>query len=58
MMNRRNVLLGAGATAAVGTDLVGPSATPPTRHRIGEPLGVRAGSVQSGLRHEYLPATA
>jgi hypothetical protein len=38
--------------------LVVPSATPPTRHRIGEPLGVRAGSVLGGLRHEHLPAFA
>jgi len=38
--------------------LVVPSATPPTRHRIGEPLGVRAGSVPGGLHHEHLPAPA
>jgi len=36
--------------------LVVPSATQPTRRRIGESLGVRAGSVQGGLRHESLPA--
>ena len=35
-----------------------PSATPPTRHRIGERLGVRARSVLGGLHHEYLPAAA
>ena len=37
-----------------------PSATPLTRHRIGEPLGVRARSVLGGLHHEYLlvPALA
>ena len=35
-----------------------PSATPRTRHRIGEPLGVRAGSVLGGLHHEYLLAPA
>jgi len=42
-------------------DLVGlvvPSATPPTRRRIGEPLEVRAGSVPGGLHHERLPAPA
>jgi hypothetical protein len=33
--------------------LVVPSATPLTRHRIGERLGVRAGSVPGGLNHEY-----
>jgi hypothetical protein len=38
--------------------LVVPSATPLTRRRIGEPLGVRAGSVPGGLHHEYLPAPA
>jgi len=36
--------------------LVVPSATPLTRHRIGERLGVRARSVLGGFRHEYLPA--
>jgi hypothetical protein len=35
-----------------------PSATPPTRYRVGEPLGVRARSVLGGLHHEYLPAPA
>ena len=37
-----------------------PPATPPTRHRIGERLGVRARSVLGGLHHEYLltPASA
>jgi hypothetical protein len=34
------------------------SATPLTRHRIGELLGVRARSVLGGLHHEYLPAPA
>jgi len=34
--------------------LVVPSATPPTRHRIGERRGVRARSVLGGLHHEYL----
>jgi hypothetical protein len=43
------------------TDLAGlvvPSATPPTRRRIGERLGVRVRSVLGGLHHEYLPALA
>jgi len=38
------------------TDLAGlvvPSATPLTRHRIGDALGVRARSVLGGLHHEY-----
>ena len=35
-----------------------PSATPLTRHRIGERLGVRARSVLGGLHHEYLLAPA
>jgi len=35
-----------------------PSATPPTRHRIGEDLAVRARSVPGGLHHEYLLAPA
>jgi hypothetical protein len=39
-------------------DLVVPSATSPTCHRIGEILGVRAGSVPGGSRHECLPAPA
>jgi len=39
--------------------LVGvPPATPPTRHRIGERLGVRARSVLGGLHHEYRLAPA
>jgi hypothetical protein len=38
--------------------LVVPSATQPTRRRIGEPLGMRAGSVLGGLHHEYMPAPA
>jgi hypothetical protein len=33
-------------------------ATPLTRHRIGERLGVRVRSVLGGLHHEYLLATA
>ena len=33
-------------------------ATPPTRHRIGERLSVRARSVLGGLHHEYLLAPA
>ncbi len=35
-----------------------PPATQPTRHRIGERLGVRARSVLGGLHHEYLWAPA
>jgi transposase InsO family protein len=35
-----------------------PSETPPTRHRIGERLGVLARSVLGGLHHEYLLAPA
>jgi hypothetical protein len=35
-----------------------PSATPLTRHRISELLGVRARPVLGGLHHEYLPAPA
>jgi len=38
--------------------LVARSATPLTRHRIGEHLEVRARSVPGGLHHEYLPAPA
>ena len=38
--------------------LVELSATPLTRHRIGERLGVRVRSVPGGLRHECLPAPA
>jgi hypothetical protein len=38
--------------------LVMSSATPLTRHRIGEPLSVRAGSVPSGSHHEYFVAPA
>jgi hypothetical protein len=40
--------------------LVVSSATPLTRHRIGEPIRARVGSVPSGLHHEYLlmPALA
>ena len=38
--------------------LVVPSATPCTRRRIGESLGVRAGSVPGGSHHEYLRALA
>jgi hypothetical protein len=33
--------------------LVVPSATPLTRDRIGDALGVRARSVLGGLHHEY-----
>jgi hypothetical protein len=40
------------------TGLVVSSATPQTRHRIGESLGLRAGSVPGGLYHQYLPAPA
>jgi len=40
------------------TSIVVPSTTPPTRHRIGERLGVRAGSVPGGVHHEYLRAYA
>jgi len=41
-------------------DLVVPSATPLSRHRIGERHGVRARSVLGGLHHEYalVPALA
>jgi hypothetical protein len=39
-------------------DLVEPSATPLTRHRMGERLGVRTRSVPGGLHHEYLLAPA
>jgi len=35
-----------------------PSATQQARHRIGEPLGVRARSVLGGLHHDYLLAPA
>ena len=38
--------------------LVVPSATPLTHHRIGEPLGVRVGSLPGGSHHEHLPAPA
>jgi len=38
--------------------LVAPSATPLTRHRIGERLAVRARSVLGGLHHEYLLSLA
>jgi hypothetical protein len=38
--------------------LVVPSATPPTRHQVGERLGVRVGSAPGGLRHEHLRAPA
>jgi len=38
--------------------LVVPSATPLTRHRIGERVGVRARSVLCGLHHEHLLAPA
>jgi hypothetical protein len=40
------------------TGLGVPSATPPTRHRIGERLGVRAGSTSGGSNHEHLPVSA
>jgi hypothetical protein len=35
-----------------------PSATPLTRHRIGERLAVRVRSVLGSLHHEYLPVPA
>ena len=38
--------------------LVVPSATPLARRRIGERLGVRAGSALGGLHHEHPPAPA
>jgi hypothetical protein len=38
--------------------LVVPSATPLTRRRIGERLGVRAWSLLGGLHHERLAAAA
>jgi hypothetical protein len=38
--------------------LVVPSATPLTRHRTGDSLGVRAGSVLGGLHHDHLRAPA
>jgi hypothetical protein len=38
--------------------LVVPSATPLTRHRIGERLGVRVGSLPGGVHHDCLPAPA
>jgi hypothetical protein len=38
--------------------LVSPPATPLTRRRIDEPLGVRVGSVPGGFHHEYRPAPA
>jgi hypothetical protein len=38
--------------------LVVPSATPLTRDRFCERLGVRVGSVPGGLHHEHLPAPA
>jgi hypothetical protein len=38
--------------------LVVPSATSLIRHRIGERLGVRVGSVLGGLHHERPPAPA
>jgi len=49
------MVVGSHADLAV---LVVSSATPLTRHRIGEPLGVRAGSVPGGSHHEYLRAPA
>jgi len=39
-------------------DLVVPSATPLSRHRIGQRHGVRARSVLGGLHHEYRLAPA
>jgi hypothetical protein len=38
--------------------LVVPPATPLTRRRMEERLAVRAGAVQGGSHHEYMPATA
>jgi len=59
----RDVIVLARIVLRLLADLVGlgvPSATPPTRHRIGGRLGVRARSVLGGLHHEYLlmPALA
>jgi len=49
------IVVGLPADPAV---LVVPSAPPLTRRRIGEPLGVRAGSVPGGSHHECLTAYA
>ena len=38
--------------------LVMSSATRLTRYRIGEPLGVRVGSLPGGLHYEYSPVPA
>jgi len=57
------VIVLAGIVLRLLADLAGlvePPATPLTRHRIGERLGVRASSLLGGLHHEYLlvPALA
>lgn len=53
---RPHMALGPGVPAPP-PDFVQP-ATPPTRHRLGERLGVRAGPVLGDLHHEYLPGPA
>ena len=55
---RPHMALGPGVPAPPSA--VVPSVTPLTRHRIGERLGVRVGSVLGGLYHGYLlvPALA
>ena len=58
---RRAVIVLAQIVVGLLADSAGlgvPSATPLIRRRIGEPLGVRVGSLPSGLHHEYLPAPA
>jgi hypothetical protein len=51
------VIVLAGIVLRLPADLAGlvePPATPLTRHRVRDALGVRARSVQGGLHHEYL----